>query len=422
VYFKTEKTEGTKIVTCMNVHKLRDGQAYIKEERIDNVLKLSFEDGTISYIKLDDSEEVTVDGYTFKGTALTVKGNSYLVIDETGLTYNGKLLFEADAPVSCAFGNNEISISSLDNEATAKVYLPGAEKMTLIRDEERLPLEFGETKYTIGTTKDGDYVNFNLYYGTHHIYLNDKPLPGSETDVTVNMILDGVPVTKTIKGTINGNQIYAEFIPEDVSKSYIIGESYGVSGKLNNPGMQLTVSEDSPLIINKKDATIVLNSVNQVKVTAMTDENHDFYEDAVGDTYLSAVDYSNAVGSANAVYWDKRGDASIPNQYVVLNDYTLQNLNSKDDLVVWTLNVPESGYYDVVMSCSTLSGVSATRLMTIGDIAFDAKFLTEIFSDLDSYRFKTNVYLEKGTTDLTLYVTGSGSMIYDWIGLIPSDK
>ena len=422
VYFKTEKTDSTKIVTHMNVHKVRNGQAYVKEERFDNVLKLSFEDGTVSYIKLDDSESVTIDGYTFFGTALTVKGDSYLVVDETNLTYNGKLLFEAGMPVSCAFGDSEVSFSSMDNETYAKIYLPNTEKMTLIRDEERLPLNFGENKYTLKAEKDGDFVTFDLYYSTYHIYLNDKPLPGAETDVNVNMTIDGQLIQKTVKGTINGNQVYAEFLPEGVAGSYIIGDSNGVSGKLTNPGMLVSVTEDSPLILNKKNVTLELQKVSQLTIASVVDEDHDTYEKAVGDTYLSAEKYSDIVGNPNTVYWDKRGDASIPSQYVELNDYTLQSLNTKGDLVIWTLNVPESGYYDVVMSCSTLSGISAARLLTIGNVAFRGEFLTEIFSDLDSYRFKTKVYLEKGTTDLTLYVTEGGQMIYDWVGLIPSDK
>jgi len=422
VYFKTEKTDSTKIVTHMNVHKVRNGQAYVKEERFDNVLKLSFEDGTVSYIKLDDSESVTIDGYTFFGTALTVKGDSYLVVDETNLTYNGKLLFEAGMPVSCAFGDSEVSFSSMDNETYAKIYLPNTEKMTLIRDEERLPLNFGENKYTLKAVKDGDFVTFDLYYGTYHIYLNDKPLPGAETEVTVNMIIDGEPIQKTVKGTINGNQVYAEFLPEDKDASYTIVKSDGLSGKLTNPGMLVTANADSPMVLNKKNVTMELKRVSQITVAREEDENHDKYETLVGETYLSAVDYSMIVGNnASKVYWDKRGDASIPSQYVELNDYTLQSLNNKGDLVVWTLNVPESGYYDVVMSCSTLSGQPAARLLTIGNIAFRGRFQTEIFSDLDSYRFKTKVYLEKGTADLTLYVNEGGQMIYDWVGLIPSD-
>ena len=420
VYFKTEKTDSTKIVTTMNVHKVRDGQAYVKETKIDNVMKLEFEDGTISYVKLDDSESVTVDGYTFCGTALTVKGDSYLVIDETKLTYNGNLLFEAGEPVSCAFGENEVSFSSMDNETYAKIYLPNTEKMTLIRDEERLPLNFDEYKYAIKAEKEGDFVTFDLYYGTYHIYLNDKPLPGAKALVNVNMTIDGESVQKTVEGTINGNQIYAEFMPEDKEASYIIGNSSGVSGKLTNPGMLLTVDKDAPVVLNKENVNIELKRIEQITVSNKSDENHDLYETLVGDSYLSAKDFSSIVGNHSVVYWDKRGDASLPLQYVELNDYTLQSLNNKGDLVVWTLNVPESGYYDVVMSCSTLSGLPALRLLTIGNIAFTGRFKTEIFSDLDSYRFKTNVYLEKGTTDLTLYVTGSGSMIYDWVGLIPS--
>ena len=210
-------------------------------------------------------------------------------------------------------------------------------------------------------------------------------------------------------------------MPEDKDASYIIGKSYGVSGKLNNPGMLVSVNEDSPMIINKNNATVELKRVNQINVARIENEDHDTYEKDTGDSYLSAEKFSLAVGNYSVVYWDKRGDPAMPTQYVELNDYNLQSLNTKGDLAVWTLTVPESGYYDVVMSCSTLSGLPAARLITIGNVAFRGRFQTEIFSDLDSYRFKTNVYLEKGTTDLSLYVTEGGQMIFDWVGLVPTD-
>lgn len=416
IYFKTDKTAATKIVSHMNVHKVRDGQSYVKETIIDNVVKLQFKDGTTVYVKLDDSETVTVDGYTFNGTALAVKGASYMVIEETNLTKDGKLLFESDVPVSAAFGNEEISISTIDNEANIKLYHPGAESFTLIRDDVTLPLKNDESFHGVKPVINGEYVDLSVYTGTYTIYLNDKPLPGSEITLNLTLKHNGITSNVKVKGTINGNQVYAEYLPEGTSeKSYIIGKSSGVSGRETDPGSMITVSGKKPIILNKLNPYLEINSVSTSKPVIEALEDHNTYEKDL-TTYLPAMEYTKILGNHGSKYWATVNDGS-PHQ-----DTTLQSINDLDQHVKWTLEVPESGYYDFVMSCSTLSGLEAIRLITLGNNAYPATFKTDIFNDLDSYRFRVNQYLEKGTVDLTLYVTGSGSMIYDWIGLIPSDK
>ncbi len=416
VYFKTEKTAATKMVTTMNIHKVKDGQAYIKETTIDNIVKLEFEDGTVVYVKTDDAESVTIDGFTFSGRALAVKGNRYMVVRETNLTKDGMLLFEADVPTSCAFGNNEVSLSSQDNEAKAKVYLPGVTALTLIRDEERLPLTVGEQKYTIKPEIDGDYVIFDMYYNSYNIYLNDKPLPGAETIVNFSVIVDGVTTVYPVKGYLNGNQVYAEWAgPTSGKHNYLVVDSYGISGKLINKDRLLAVSEETPLVINKENASITLRTIKTSPVQFVSDDNNNILEKDLASS-VPAIKYSEVIGVPFTKFWTNTQDGA-PH-----NDTTLQSLNNINDIVTWTLEVPESGYYDLVMSCSTLSGLTAHRLISVGDLAFDATFQTDIFNDLDSYRFDTNVYLEKGETKATLYVTGSGSMIFDWVGLIPADK
>ncbi len=415
IYFKTEPVTETKMVTYMNVHKVRDGQAYVKETKLKNVLKLEFEDGTIVYVKLDNAESVTVDGYTFNGKAFVVKGNRYMTVDETKVTKGDKVLFEADYPVSCAFGNEEICVSTLESETKIKVYMPQTNKFTLIRDDEVLPINISESQYGITANVEGDYVTLDAYYGTYQLYLNDKLLPGAETDVNVDLTIDGVRTSVTTKGYINGNQVYAEFLPEGIEKSYILGESDGISAKLSNPGRLISASVDSPIILNKKNVTLELTSVSPIEPEKEMAEDHDKYESSLS-SQVAAINYSEVIGNPGTKFWE----TSVNN--TPHNDTTLNGINNKGDLVRWTLDVPESGNYDVVMSCSTLSGLSALRFLTIGNVAFNGLFKTDIFNDLDSYRFKTNVYLEKGTADLTLYVTGGGSMIYDWVGLIPSDK
>lgn len=416
VYFKTDKTEGTKIVTHMNVHKARDGQSYVKEEILGNVLKLSFKDGTVVYVKLDDSETVTAEGYTFSGKALAVKGTSFMVVEETSLSKNGKLLFESDIPVSAAFGNNEISISAIEDEANIKLYHPGAKSFTLIRDDVTLPLNNGEFRHGITPVIEGEYVEMFVYKGTYNVYLNDKPLPGSEITVNVTLKLDGVERIVPVKGTLNGNQVYAEFLPEgEGARNYVIGESRGVSGKLTNPGRLLAVSADTPIIINSRNAYLELESVLTKTPSVEALEDHNTYEQELS-TYVAAMEFSDLIGNHGSKYWATVQDGSKH------EDTTLQSINDLNQVVKWTLEVPESGNYDFVMSCSTLSGMEAVRLLTLGNMAYPATFKTDIFNDLDSYRFRVNQYLEKGSVDLTLYVTGSGSMIFDWIGLIPSDK
>jgi len=425
MYFKTEKTEGTKIVSYMNVHKERDGQPYVKEEQIGNVLKLSFEDGTISYIKLDDSETVTVDGYTFMGRALTVKGKRYMVVDETLFKKGDKLLFSADVPTSAAFGNKEISLSSIENEANVKIYMPGAETFNLIRDEELLPIESGEASNGIKPTVNGDYVDAYMYYGTYTLYVNDKPVPGSEVSINLSQTIDGNSSSVEVKGTINGNQIYAEYLPEGVEdgKYFTMGKSNGISGKVTDPGSLITLSKDSPLIINKKNAFIELKEIipdDTANSYKSSKPEFDYY-DSIADVIIPATEYDKLIGMGSSVKkaWTYVADDENGVQF---KETVLQGVDEIGESLKYKLEVPESGYYDVVISLAAGAGGYARRLLLLGGKAFPVTFKTDAFNDIDSYRLGTNVYLEKGVNDLDIYVTGNQVVSTYKVGLIKHDK
>lgn len=429
LYFKTEPVKETKIVSYITVHKERDGQPYVKEETIGNILKLSFEDGTVSYIKLDNAETATVDGYTFMGRALTVKGKRYMVVDETLLKKGDKVLFESDVETSCAFGNKEISFSTIENEANAKVYMPNAEAFTLLIDDKKITVENGKVSNGITLTTDGDYVNINAYYGTYSLYVNDKKLPGSEETIYLTQTLNGVTTQVEVKGTINGNQVYAEYYPEGTkAKYYIMGKSYGVSAKINDPGMLISVSENSPVILNKKYPSIELTSATTKTMYEKQFEPYDYFEvDLPADVLILATDYKSIVGQPAYKTWPTipNGEAteSDTNKTIDFNKTVLQNIDNLGESVKWELEVPEDGYYDIVLSLTSgLDVKNASRLFTLGDYAYDVSFTTNEYNDIDSFRLETNQYLTKGKIDLSMYVTEAKIISLYKVGLIKSDK
>ena len=176
----------------------------------------------------------------------------------------------------------------------------------------------------------------------------------------------------------------------------------------------MTVDADNPLILNKENVSLELFSVtnNTTTVKEYLDDRNTYADTVVSK--LRAVDYTEAIGNPTTKFWGPERE---------VNDYTLQSLNNINDSVIWTLTVPESGYYDLVLSYSTLSAGTAQRLIMVKDSSYPIILkATDDFLDLDSLRLKCNQYLEAGTVMVTLYTTGGGSTIYYWVGLIPSNQ
>ncbi len=409
VYFATEETEATKIITTLDVNKKENGQKYVKSEQIGNVVKLSFEDGTIAYIKNDDSETMTIDHYVTDADAVIERDDSYMMVDGTYLTYGGLKLVEADVPCSVLFGDNEISLSSIDNDANIKIYAPLVNKLTRIKNEKAIVVNEGEDYGIFKYIKDGDYINLYMFQGDLYFFVNDKPLLGTEKDIKLTLEIDGVKEVVNIKGNLDANgDIYTEYINDNLDGIFVYRDSDGI--QMDAKEGQIKIFKNNPLVIISENPYIKLDRVKESTVTA------DYYDDNNKDfTYASLIkraeNYDEIDATIQLVYWSS------------LSANTVQYFEDTEESLTYYFDVTEPGEYDIILSYSTVSGQTADRIYKLDDhVGMLTVEKTDIYSDLDELRIRTKAYLEPGRHELTFMAISSGQWILDKIGLIRSDR
>ena len=129
------------------------------------------------------------------------------------------------------------------------------------------------------------------------------------------------------------------------------------------------------------------------------------------DTILNAYKFIEAPSSVKAVWWNKT------------QNNTLQEFNSPLQTVVYELEAPADGNYDVVLSISTLSNEVSDKVLVVGDVM--GKFhvpATSTYSDLQGLRINTNLPLKAGKNQIKIINIDNGRTILDWVGLIKSEK
>lgn len=168
VYFKTQAVNKTKMITTLDVYKNGEtSEDIITEDKGNGILKLNISDGSVVYVNTSDLSEVAVDNIQFKGTAIVLKNNSIMLVNGTKLIKDEKTLIESETPVSVALGNDELYISSLDNDAEIKVYCPEVKSIRRIEEDLKTNLTEDINKNGVLYTTDNDYINFELYNGIY---------------------------------------------------------------------------------------------------------------------------------------------------------------------------------------------------------------------------------------------------------------
>lgn len=83
----------------------------------------------------------------------------------------------------------------------------------------------------------------------------------------------------------------------------------------------------------------------------------------------------------------------------------------------------EDGKYDFAMSLSTVSMATSKKALMFGDsVGTFTVPATPAYSDLQGIRVKCGLELKKGPNRITFMNLDEGRCIFDWIGLIKSDK
>lgn len=164
IWFQTEETEATRIVTTLDIHRTgTDTRSFPAEYREDCIL-LQLDDMTLAVNHKGLSGPISAGNFSFCGTAALVGQELAVLVDGTELTVDGQLLIASEAPVSVACGGGELSISTVGQDNQVKVYLPKAAE---IRNRDGVEITGSTDCYGCTLENLGDNKRFRLYNGAY---------------------------------------------------------------------------------------------------------------------------------------------------------------------------------------------------------------------------------------------------------------
>ena len=415
VWFQTEKVDKTKIVTAMDVHKTDEASKNVRQTETNGILKLEFEDGSTIYVNIADKEEVSVDGYTFSGTALAVKNNTLMLVDGTKLIENGKTVFESDVPVSVATGRGRLGISSISKDAKIKVLSPNLSKVTEIIDElEREIVK--ETSDNLGISWsliDGEYAEFSVYPGTYTLYLNGKERPGTTLEgkeLPFTVYVDGEPTEFKIP-------TYQDEYDNNITKSNIklASDFYLVEDISDNASVGGLTEGEFKVLPADMSVEITDASSGYVKLTSVRNE-----------ASVTKVEDYNTVKNNATVFIEAENFDSKTNSGSMYNSRTFMSggagvtgFNTVGDSMTWKVKIPESGNYKIGMNAVAWESATPTkRVAKIGNniLSFTLPLASGYGSSPEQWLgavIDNPVYLEAGEYDFTVWVK-QGSWNLDW--------
>jgi len=181
VYFATPSVNQTKIVTVLSVYKGEEKPISYERTDYNGYIKLKFEDGTICYIRTGDGEyEINADGITFNGDALVKKNGSWMLVDGSLYSENGRIIASSDGKASVAISDNNVCVSSIDD---VKVSLE-SDKVNFIKDSEGNAVGNDEEGYGISWSYEKGRLELSSLSGFHSLFVSTTD--SSEIPVTVH--------------------------------------------------------------------------------------------------------------------------------------------------------------------------------------------------------------------------------------------
>lgn len=413
--FATEKTNATKLIMTLDVG--RAGAKDMKEVRSQqfaDYMRLSFEDGTVLFVNTSDAETITTaEGYEFAGAAFMYNADSMMLMRGTNVKLYGKDLISSDEVTSVSLGKNEICISSVDKDANVKLYAEEkCEKIIKHADMELYEIPEGKRKHGLTWNNNDDCVEVSVYPGVYTLYNEKKMLPGKKETGELDLIIDGeshkvrydgvYDISDNLTGSTYMEGYEGLYVFEDASDGVVFGDT--------EPGALIELNGKVSAYVKGKEKWIRLTSTAANQCEIDVNEDAKAFESGV-DAKVRAVDFSYGGNGTKVVWWER------------IQDNTLQNFSAVGQTAGWEIDVPEDGKYDIIMSVSTVDGVTSDKIFRLGDMVGRFNIpATVVYSKLEGLRVKCGVDLKAGANRLDLINIDNYSCIFDWIGMIKSDK
>lgn len=412
VWFQTEKTDKTKIISTMDVHKVDEEADYVVKTAYDNYLKLEFEDGSIAYIPTTEETHIVTGKYEFDAAALVVKGENFILVDGTLLKENGKDIVKSQKPLTVTYSDYELDFTFIDDN-DLEITLLG---MHTIKDKNQKEVIFGENKEEMTVTKTEYTFKFTGFANEYHYYFNNKVSAGYDIESkNFNVYVNGVNNPITMKGYIDHDGIsrYNGTLPKEIAAGYY------------------TVAElDKGVNFDDSSVGDLLFVKNGQKFDARGDAKNlhlKTLENSVAEVYDNKYSKDNVVGFIEAENFTSLGSGQIYTTRTFMSGSAgVTAFNSPGTKSIWKLKVSEAGNYDIVLKYvafdDSKTNSETERILILNGKTIAAKIpFTVSFggkqSDWREAKVDTNIYLEPGEYKLEI-LASYGSWNLDWLGLV----
>ena len=411
VWFQTEKTPKTKIITTMDVHRADKPADYVKKTEFEKYIELRFQDGSIAYIPTTDETHITAGKYEFDAAALVVKGDGFILVDGTSLKENGKDIVKAEKPLTVTYSDNELNFTYIDDN-NMEVTLPG---INTIKDKNNVEVILGEPREEMTVTKDGDTLKFSGFANEYNYYFNNKILAGQPiSDKIINVYLNGTPYKATMSGYLDHDGVarYNGILPSEIPGGFytVTALDKGINLDDKEAGQMVYLAKGQNFLASGDASNIYLSSLESAAVE-VTDK---VYSKDNVSAFLEAEEYET-LGSGQ-IYRTRAfmsGAAGVT------------SFNTPKTKSTWKLTVKEAGNYDVVFKYVAFDNdkvlTDAERIITLNGKTVSAKLpITAGYGSVESEwreaKVGTGVWLEPGEYELEI-IASYGSWNMDWIGL-----
>ncbi len=168
VWFQTERVRETRMVTTLDIHSSKTPGREITGEIQGNCQILRLPGGMTLYVNLDGNGFCAAEGVFFRGAAALTGPDLFLLANGTELKTGGRKIVSSDVPVFVILGGRELSVSSLEADASVQIGLEGPSR--IFDEKKREILADSRLLGACAEFSDG-MLNLWLYNGAHRFAL-----------------------------------------------------------------------------------------------------------------------------------------------------------------------------------------------------------------------------------------------------------
>jgi len=426
--FITPQTPATTFVSTMEAYKQGTAPSEVASENHGTYEKLTFEDGSVVYVRLAASGEIDAGSIKFNGTAAAVKGDTILLVDGTKLVKDGVTVIQNDHPATVVYGDGQLSVSG-PSDTQVSLHAPDVARLREADTGTDIP-QGGVLAEAFGLRgvqwdKTGDTLVLHVEKGQRAFKLDDAPMPQPMAPVTLSTEIDGVQGQTVL-------QVYAD--TEGVPIAYgKLGNAAGLYHVTEAPQGLVFDRHGAPkdIYLEANASIIIRGALGPLKLTKVSSGGFapsEVWADPDAQRSKLSIDWVEAETYTHA----DTGVITYATRPFLSGGKGVGIWTTVGQRIDWTLNVPKAGTYDLVLKYVAGFNLSAgqvtSRSMMIGGeaMAFEAPTTLDVNGQPDhgtqpqywrGLRVNIGKQLSAGPVDLSMWYD-VGAMNLDWIGLI----